>query len=387
MDKELILKSTEQTLTGTSLWNWLKLQWENRSKIDLKLIRKYLVVWFMTVISIPAIWYEKIVFNRLIKKTKIEKPPVFILGHWRSGTTYLHMLLTQDTRLSYASNFQTIFPLVFLGSRWFYAKILEDNMPKKRRQDSFKLGIDQPGEEEFALANMSTISFYHGIPFPNKRKFYAKYITFEGIPEEKIRKWKRLYKFYLKKLTYASKGKQLVMKNPPNTGRVKQLLEMFPDAKFVHIYRDPYKVHPSTVKMYNRLLPPQYLQYPDIDNPDEIVLEIYEQIHKKYFKDKDLIPKENLIEIRYEDLLAEPFNKTKEIYDKLSLPDFAIVESKIQEYVDKQKTFQTNTHNLDDETTDLISERLDFAFKEFGYPKQGRKLKRKEKRQQLKSKE
>ncbi|MHA1126254.1 MAG: sulfotransferase family protein [Candidatus Heimdallarchaeota archaeon] len=386
MDKELIAKSNEQTLTGTSLWNWIKLQWENRKKLDIKLARKYFVIWFMTIISIPAIWYEKIVYNRLIKKTKIEKPPIFILGHWRSGTTYLHMLLTQDTQFSYASNFQTIFPLVFLGSRWFYAKILDDHMPKQRRQDNFKLGIDQPGEEEFALSNMSTISFYHSIQFPNRREHYAKYITFEGIPEEKVRKWKRLYKFYLKKLTYASKGKQLIMKNPPNTGRVKELLELFPDAKFIHIYRDPYKVHPSTVKMYDRLLPPFYLQYPDIETADEIILDIYEQIHKKYFKEKHLIPKENLIEIRYEDLLAEPFNKTKEIYKKLSLTGFSKVESKIQEYVGKQKTYQPNTHTLDDETTDLISDRLDFAFKEFGYPKQSRKQKRKEKRKQRKSK-
>ncbi|MHA1504591.1 MAG: sulfotransferase, partial [Candidatus Heimdallarchaeota archaeon] len=167
MDKDLIMKANEQTLTGTSIWNWLKLQWENRFKIDIKLTHKFLVIWFMILISTPAIWWEKLVYNRLIKKTKIEKPPIFILGHWRSGTTYLHMLLTQDQQFGYASNLQTIFPLVFLGSRWFYAKLLEDSMPKQRRQDNFKLGIDQPGEEEFALANMSTESFYHGIPFPN----------------------------------------------------------------------------------------------------------------------------------------------------------------------------------------------------------------------------
>jgi len=380
MDKDLIMKANEQTLTGTSIWNWLKLQWENRFKIDIKLTHKFLVIWFMILISTPAIWWEKLVYNRLIKKTKIEKPPIFILGHWRSGTTYLHMLLTQDQQFGYASNLQTIFPLVFLGSRWFYAKLLEDSMPKQRRQDNFKLGIDQPGEEEFALANMSTESFYHGIPFPNRRRYYANYITFKDVPEDKVKKWKRTYKFFLKKMTYAYKGKQLVMKNPPNTGRVKELLEMFPDAKFVHIYRDPYSVLPSTVKMYERLLPPHYLQFPNIETADDIVIDIYEEMHKKYFKEKDLIPKENLIEIRYEDMLEDPFNTVKSVYDELSLANFSASEQKIKDYISKQKSYKTNTHNLSDEAIDKISERWDFAFKEFGYPKQTRRQKRREKK-------
>ncbi len=381
MDKDLIMKANEQTLTGTSIWNWLKLQWENRFKIDIKLTHKFLVVWFVILVSTPAIWWEKLVYNRLIKKTKIEKPPIFILGHWRSGTTYLHMLLTQDQQFGYASNLQTIFPLVFLGSRWFFAKLLEDSMPKQRRQDNFKLGIDQPGEEEFAMANMSTESFYHGIPFPNRRRHYANYITFKDVPEDKVKKWKRTYKFFLKKMTYASKGKQLVMKNPPNTGRVKELLEMFPDAKFVHIFRDPYSVLPSTVKMYERLLPPHYLQFPNIETADDIVIDIYEEMHKKYFKEKDLIPKENLIEIRYEDMLEDPFKTIKSVYDELSLANFSMSEQKFKDYISKQKSYKTNTHNLSDEAIDKISERWDFAFKEFGYPKkQTRRQKRREKK-------
>ena len=29
-------------------------------------------------------------------KSKIDQPPVFIIGHWRSGTTMLHELMIQD---------------------------------------------------------------------------------------------------------------------------------------------------------------------------------------------------------------------------------------------------------------------------------------------------
>ena len=381
MSKETTEKTTEQTtLTGTSIWNWLQLQWENRFNLDIKYAHKYLLVWFMILISTPAIWWEKIVYNRMIKKTKIEKPPIFILGHWRSGTTYLQMLMIKDSQFAYASNLETIFPLVFLSSRWFYERLLKGAMPEKRRQDNFKLGVNQPGEEEFALANMGTISFYHGIPFPNKRRFYAKYITFEGISEDKIRKWKRTYKFYLKKLTYASKGKQLVLKNPPNTGRVKELLEMFPDAKFIHIYRDPYKVLPSTVKMYENLLPQMFLQVPDIEKSDEVILDVYEKMHKKYFKEKCLIPEENLFEVRYEDMLENPYETMKNIYEKLSLSNFSESKHLIKEYIDSQKNYKTNIHTLSDDTIDEISKRWDFVFKEWGYPKRKKRQRRKKKK-------
>jgi hypothetical protein len=173
-------------------------------------------------------------------------------------------------------------------------------MPKKRRQDNFKLGPDLPGEEDFAIANMCQLSYYHGLAFPKRRNYYLRYLTFHEVSEKEIKKWKKTYLFYIKKLTYATEGKRLVLKNPPNTARVKLLLELFPNAKFVHIYRNPYDVYPSTIKMYNNLVPPFFLQKPDVFTAESIVLDVYDEIHQKYFSEKHLIPEGNLVEIRYE---------------------------------------------------------------------------------------
>ena len=169
-------------------------------------------------------------------------------------------------------------------------------MPEKRRQDNFILDVDGPGEEEFGIANMIPYSFYHGLSFPNKRKFYTRYIALDDVPPNVVRKWKRTYLYYLRKLTLDSGGKQLVLKNPPNTARVKLLLELFPNAKFINICRNPYNVFPSTVKMYNNLIPPFFLQKPDTEKPDDVIFDIYEDMHRKYFEEKHLIPEENLVE-------------------------------------------------------------------------------------------
>ncbi|MFW9923106.1 MAG: sulfotransferase [Candidatus Thorarchaeota archaeon] len=366
--KDLSMIATEQTLTGTNLLNWLKLLWNNKFRISLKYLHKFLLINVMIWFSTPFIIYEKIRFNRKIKRTKIEQDPIFLIGHWRSGTTYLHMLLTSDKNNGFASNLQCFMPHIFLGSKKLYSKIVGSAMPEYRRQDNFKLGVNFPSEEDFAVSNMCQYSFYHGLSFPRRRQFYGRYITFNDVPEKEINHWKKIYYFLLQKLTYANNGKRLVLKNPPNTGRIKFLLEMFPNAKFVHIYRNPYDVYPSTVKLYLNLVPPFFLQKPEVTTPENIILDIYEEMHKKYFTERELIPKGNLIEIRYEDFLADPLSTMEKIYKELSLPNFAEAELNFKEYIDEQQTYKTNTHNLSKEMMAKISSRWKQSFEVWDYP-------------------
>ena len=100
------------------------------------------------------------------------------------------------------------------------------------------------------------------------------------------------------------KGKQLLLKSPTNTSRIKQLLEIFPDAKIIHIYRNPYSVCLSTRKLYNDIFPLFSLQEPvSPEEAEEVQFQVYEQMYKKYFLEKEYIPEGNLIEIKYEDIV------------------------------------------------------------------------------------
>jgi hypothetical protein len=323
----------------------------------------------MIILTSPLRLWEKIVYTRRIKKTKIKQDPIFILGHWRSGTTYLHMLMAQDKKLGYPSNLQSFLPNVFIGSARFFRRILKRSMPEKRRQDNFPLHVDYPSEEEFAIGNMSNYSFYHGLAFPNNREFYAKFVTFQDLQKKVIRKWKKAYNFYLKKLTYYHKGKQLVLKNPPNTSRVKQLLDLYPNAKFIHIHRNPYKVFPSTLKMYKSLVPPFYLQEPKIASPQDFIIKLYHDMHVKYFKERELIPEGNLIEISYEKFLEDPFGMMQTIYEELSLPGFEDAKTAMKEYIASQKTYKTNKHSLDPRIKEKLAQEWSLTFNEWGYEK------------------
>ena len=48
---------------------------------------------------------QKLVYGRRIRRTTL-RPPIFILGHWRTGTTLLHELLSLDPRHGYPTSYQ-----------------------------------------------------------------------------------------------------------------------------------------------------------------------------------------------------------------------------------------------------------------------------------------
>ena len=66
----------------------------------------------------------------------------------------------------------------------------------------------------------------------------------------------------LKKITMYHHGKQLVLKNQDNTGKIPQLLEMFPNAKFVYCYRNPYDLYMSMKKFMTKVIPLYCVQTP-----------------------------------------------------------------------------------------------------------------------------
>ena len=61
--------------------------------------------------------------------------------------------------------------------------------------------------------------------------------------------------YFVKKISYKYIGKRVLLKSPANTGRIKEILEVYPDACFIHIHRDPYAVYQSNVKLYEKILP------------------------------------------------------------------------------------------------------------------------------------
>lgn len=316
--------------------------------------------------------YEKLRYARRIAGETLDPPPVFILGHWRSGTTNLHNLLLQDPQFGAISFLHCLIPSAFLTLRGFLRRLLERRIPEKRPMDEVRAGLDEPMSEDFAMANVTDLTHYHAYYFPTQAdRIFRETVLFEGVPPETVDRWGRTYVDLLRKISYDVGGRQLVLKNPPNTARVRRLLKLFPDAKFIFMYRNPFAVYGSTCRLMERFLDFFAFQEFDMREVQEHVLERYQLLMQRYFDERDLIPPENLIEIRHEDLVADPVANIEQIYSKLDLPGFDRMRPRLEAYVESLSGYRVNKNEMDAETVDRIRRHWGFTIDRWGYAPPG----------------
>ena len=334
------------------------------------LLRLLLVV-NSSLITLPLRLWERIVYDQKIAGTQIENPPIFIIGHWRSGTTHLHNLMTQDTHFGYFTMYQSIVPdCSLVGGDWL-KQLLAKIVPTKRPMDNMIWPLDGPQEEEVALCKTMANSFYTHFLFPTKTRYlFRKYVLMEEASSKVVAKFKQRYYRLIQIATIHAKDKQLILKNPVNTARISLLLELFPNAKFIHIYRSPYNVFQSAQNLHRTLTPITTLQTLDSNRAEETILTLYEQMMQQYLQERSLIPTGNLVEVRFEDLEQNPLHEMQRIYEELNLPNYDGVESAFKAYITTQKNYQKNQLQLSSEARQKIEQRWQFAFSSFGYPLQ-----------------
>jgi len=361
-----LLEESRHPLFGTSFSNWIYLVF-NYHGIDKRFLFKALFITFSIILFTPIRIISYILYNNRISRSKIRYPPVFIIGHWRSGTTYLHELLSQDPRFTYTSLWQTLIPngfIVLEEAKKFLSKFL----PTTRPMDNVKVDIDGPYEEEAGIAALNPWSFFHCFIFPKDAdRIFRESVLFDGLNKKEIERWKENYLWFLKAATYTCNGKQLLLKNPANTARIKILLELFPDARFIHIYRNPYKVFVSTRRMRTRVLEHFALQDISPEELEEQFIRDYIRLMKTFFEDKKLIPREHLVEVRYEDLVEKPMEEVKRIYKNLGLSLTRDAEESMRRYLDKQADYKTNIYTLDREVIEKVEKNWGFTIKLWNY--------------------
>lgn len=358
----------EHPLVGSSFINLITLLTLNGG-IDKEYLPRALFIAMTSFLTIPFRIFEKVKFSRKITDLQIDLPPIFIMGHHRSGTTYLHDLMSRDPNFCYLEHWQAMSGSeIFLGSPELAKSWADSNYPRKRISDGVMMFSDSPEEEEFALANSSVYSFYAWHYFPRSmKKMFQQFALFENQSEEIKTEWKKAYMKVLKRIALSGNGKRILIKNPVHTARVKILLEIFPDAKFIYLYRNPYTIYASTKQLYKKLLPIFTLQNISEVELEENIIYIYQQMLQKYLVDKKYIPPENLIEIRYEDFIGNEISYLNQVYSQFNLPGFKKVESEFNQYIESQTKYKTNKYILDEQTVTKIAKEWKFAIEKWEY--------------------
>ena len=302
---------------------------------------------------------ESFIKKKQLEQTSIDKPPVFILGFWRSGTTYLHNLMCQDPNAAFVTTYLSIFPHHCLVNSTWLKKLTQIIAPEKRPVDNVKLDMSWPQEEEMAIGNIQPLSFYHYFYFPDHTEEYkSRSLLFNDVSEKEVKEWEKAYKLIIKKALILSPGNQFISKNPPNTFRIPQLLNLFPDAKFVYIYRNPYSVLSSFILFMKQVMLGVGFQNINEREIDDQLLQLYTLALEKYEADKILIPRENLIEVQYEKFKEDPLKTIKNIYSTFNLDDFDEVEPILSNYIHSQKHQKSGGHPKPDYLLEFVRNNL-----------------------------
>jgi hypothetical protein len=211
--------------------------------------------------------------------------------------------------------------------------------------DNIVLEPHSPGEDEFAVSSMCLRSPLIGWSFVRNELFYDRFITFREATAKEIQVWRSAILTFLKKVAYKRHGR-LLLKSPPHTGRIRLLLELFPDARFIAIHRNPFDVFQSTRKLYSTGVVHGYLQGPPTQAQiDETIFRRYNMMYDAFFEDLNRLPAGRICEVRLEELEQHPLDQVMRIYEELQLPSRNQAETAIRGHLATIGVYQKNTYD------------------------------------------
>jgi len=358
-------RSTPSHLLGMSAGTWFRILYENRFAVDSPFLLSALSVSGASLLNSVC----RVIDDwRAPRDASASTPdPIFVVGHWRSGTTLLHNLLAVDKQFATPNFCQVFFPNSFITAgkplRWFLNRAL----PKKRQIDDMEIGPDLPQEDEFALCALTGLSPYIAYAFPRNWQHYNRYLTFNGVSDNEIHRWQCAMRAYIQKLTYVN-GRPLILKSPPHTARLRLLLEMFPNAKFVHVHRNPYEVFQSSCRTLSIGPPLLQMQRFDFNDLEDLVLGRYEVLYDMFLEQRALVPEGNLHEMSFDALTRDPVGAVEMLYRALSLPNFDNAKPDLRAYADSLAGYRPNRHQeLSEPSAARVAQRWQRFFSSWGY--------------------
>jgi len=354
------------TLAGTSIRNAFLIckGHVTRKRYYGKLALSFLV---SAVLSIFGL-FEWLTWRRRLARFNPVEPPIFIIGFWRSGTTLLHNLLCKDPKAAYTTTFQTVFPHLTLTQSWWLKPLADKLLPSERPFDNVTWNMDLPQEEEFGLLNMQPDSIYKFFLFPEDFDEIVEQELFTaGLGEEKLKYWKKRYREMYAKAIFNTGGTRYISKNPCNLTRLGLLKQMYPDAKFIFIHRDPYEVVESLYRFILGVFPGVQLQAVPEDYTREKVTLLYDKIIRTYLHDRIMIDPQNLIELRMEDLMEDPAGNIRSIYERFHYDGIDDLAPTLEQYIADEDNSGREPYEIEIETIRLVNHHMRDLVRFLGY--------------------
>jgi hypothetical protein len=316
---------------------------------------------------LPSLWVgvwasywarrEEAVYGARLRELPTPRDPLIIVGHWRTGSTFLHQLLTLDPKLAAPTTLQCVLPQGFLVAGRYVEPVMRRTLSPTRPMDQVRLAPEEPHEDEFALLRMIEHSPLERLIFPRSARYFLLDEGPRFVRETEVPEWGRALAGFVKKVGFAA-GRRVVLKNPFHSVRIPLLEQLFPEARYIHIRRDPLAVIPSTQRMWAIL--GKSLTLGGWWGPPRIeeIVEVYQRMATRLEADLAALPAGRRAEVRFEDLEADPVGTLRALYAALDTPFEPAFRNGVQTFLDGLRGYRKNTYALDAGVASLIRERL-----------------------------
>jgi omega-hydroxy-beta-dihydromenaquinone-9 sulfotransferase len=339
----------------------------NNGGFDARYTGRVLILFLVSIVMLPFNALEWLLYRRKIAQTKLSDSPLIILGHDRSGTTHLLNLLSLDSQFAYTRPSQMVLP----GCCILFDKMMDillRFLDYRRPFDNMEVGPGSPQDDEVPLVKLTPHAEYHKYSFPRHYRFWLDTYVFNfSSASPQYAQWKKAYLGTLKKAAVLMGKNRSLLKSPATMANLNVVLELFPNAKFIHIKRNPYKVLPSQINLHQTMVFKYALESVDDAQIQEFALYQYEGYMRGYLKHKHLISQNNLIEIHYEDFVQDRLLWLRRIYEQLKLGEFENVRPAVETHLGSVKNYAAHNFTIDPVLKRQIDARLAFAFSALGY--------------------
>jgi hypothetical protein len=289
--------------------------------------------------------------------------PVFIVAAPRSGTTFLHRLMSRDEQFTTFKLVQSFFPTIS-GYRAIEAvKRLNDavggvfsRLSKAADKSYFgawegihDTGLNQDEEDEalWALA-FATPAIWLVLPFPEQFD-HLRFV--DKLPADKRDKLVAHYRGCVQRHLFTHPGKTLLGKNVLLPGRFELVTRALPDARFIHILRHPYEAVPSTMSLFTvpwRWHSPKLpLDGSEARALAQLTIDYYKFLHQKQLE-SDRAGDHRFFSLTYPSLLADPVSRIGEIYERFELSMTPELDAQLRRDVEQQRNYNSqHTYSLE----------------------------------------
>lgn len=299
-------------------------------------------------------WLDDILFPAY-KQHPIEKP-LFILGNLRSGSTFLHRLLSRDSQtftslttwdiyLTPSVTQKKITQLIARLDRKYLNGIFHKLLYKFDAATLGKIKIHpisffQPEEDENIHLHIWDGYFVTFLfPFMDEMPKYTHFD--EALSPEHKRRIMTFYRSMIQRHMYANGNKYFVAKNPAFSPKIETLAEFFPEARIIYLARNPLDMLPSTVSWINYARRQFTDPEPGFHYIEEIVdLTQHWYTHPLHYLDTHPSPRHLIL--KYDDLIQRPEQVIRSFYEQFGYPDKPGLPVIIDQAVKETLTFNSD---------------------------------------------